>query len=248
MRRPSSSARDPRRNPLRHLEIFGFLAHHYKNLDVTLDRHLKNESHAFDRKTRKLKVRTAREDLKSWALRDLDPDVVRYAIFIAMYSQFEHYLNETCKELEPLHKIKLSDLDHRGIKKASVYLTKVAGIKSPFSDTSWQKLSDLNKLRNQIVHANGIIESTQEIKKVVERINSWAPLGIKDTRVTLSLESSSEALAICFTALPKSSSPYSGLLYGLQPNLYIVAKLWQTYHVRCGFIGSSSASCSPVSD
>ncbi|TKB69138.1 MAG: hypothetical protein E8D52_09215 [Nitrospira sp.] len=175
-------------DPMRHLEIFGFLARHYKKLARTLDRHLKNESQAFDRKVTKLRVSTARESLKSWALKDLYPDAARYGIFIAMYSQFEYYLNETCKELEPMHKIKLSDLDHRGIQKVSVYLTKVAGIESPFSDNSWQKLNDLNKLRNQIVHANGRIDSTNKIKDVVERINTWAPLSTEDSRITLSRE------------------------------------------------------------
>lgn len=182
MRSLSSSTPAPRRDPLRHLEIFGFLARHYKKLAATLDRHLTKDSQAYDRKIAKLKVRTAREDLNSWALKEIYPDAVRYAIFTAMYSQFEHYLNKTCEELEPKHKIKLSDLDHRGIPKAYVYLTKVAGIESPFSDKSWQKLSDLNKLRNQIVHANGIIDSTQKIKDAVERINTWAPPTTKDSR------------------------------------------------------------------
>lgn len=186
MRNPSSSTLDPRRDPLRHLEVFGFLARHYKKLAATLDRHLTNDSQAYDRKIAKINVRTAREDLNSWALKEIYPDAVRYAIFIAMYSQFEHCLNKTCKELEPMHDKKLSDINGQGIKKGYDYLKKVAGIMSPFSDRSWQKLMDLNKLRNKIVHANGVIESAQEIKNIVEQINTWAPLTTKDSTVILS--------------------------------------------------------------
>jgi hypothetical protein len=186
MRGSFSSTSDPRRDPLRHLEVFGFLARHYKKLAATLDQHLTSDSQAYDSKITKLRVRTAREDLNSWALKEMYPDAVRCALFTAMYSQFEHCLNKTCKELEPMHDKKLSDINGQGIKRGYDYLKKVAGIMSPFSNSSWQKLMDLNKLRNAIVHANGVIESAQETRNIVEQINTWAPLTTKDSRVILS--------------------------------------------------------------
>ena len=134
-----------RQDPLRHLFVLGFLALHYKKLSTTLDKLLESERNTFDRKIKKLKVRTIEEDTESWALKTLYPCTIQYAVFIAIYSQFEYYLNETCKELEHKHKIKLSDLKDRGLTRANTYLKKVGGIDAPFSVQSWQRLTDLTQ-------------------------------------------------------------------------------------------------------
>ena len=172
-------------DPLRPLFVFGFLALHYKKLSTTLNQVLESESDAFDRRIKKLKVTTAKDSAESWALRHLYPTTIRYAVFIAIYSQFEFYLNETCKELEPKHKIKLSDLKDRGLTRANTYLKKVAGIDAPFSQQSWQKLTDINCLRNWIVHANGMIEADNDLG-LIKRIGSWAPIEVQDSKAILS--------------------------------------------------------------
>lgn len=126
-----------------------------------------------------------REDLESWALKTLYPDTIRFALFVAIYSQFEFYLNETCKELELKHALKLSDLRDKGITRANLYLKKVAGLDTPFTPQSWQKLTDLNTVRNWIVHAGGLVSPKENIS-VIDRINEWAPLEIRDSKILLS--------------------------------------------------------------
>jgi len=172
-------------DPLRQLHIFGFLALHYKKLATTLNQLLESESEAFDRKIQKLKVTTAKESIESWALKRLYPNTIRYAVFIAIYSQFEFYVNETCKELGHKQTVKPSDLKGQGLTRANIYLKKVAGFDTPFSQQSWQRLTDINSLRNLIVHANGMIETENDIA-VTKRIDAWAPIEVRDSKVILS--------------------------------------------------------------
>lgn len=172
-------------DPLRPLQTFGFLALQYQKLSTKINELLASESETFDRKIKKLKRRTMKEDIESWALKTLYPDTIRYAMFVAIYSQFEFYLNETCKELERKHKIKLSDLKDRGITRANTYLKKVVGFEAPFDRQSWQKVTDLNIVRNWIVHADGTIGPHDDIK-VINRINNWAPVEVRDSKIILS--------------------------------------------------------------
>ena len=98
-------------------------------------------------------------------------------------------MNEACIELEKDHPnaVKLSDLSHKGITRAYKFMEKVVGIGQPFEPTSWQKLKDLNALRNVIVHNDAKIEKHQtEIIKTIERINTWLPIRIDENKVFLS--------------------------------------------------------------
>ncbi len=98
-------------------------------------------------------------------------------------------MNEACLELEKDHPkaIQLSDLNHKGIRRAYAYLEKVVGIAQPFEPDSWKRLKDLNALRNVIVHNDAKVEKHQsEIIKAIDRINGWAPLRIEEGKVFLS--------------------------------------------------------------
>jgi hypothetical protein len=59
------------------------------------------------------------------------------------------------------------------------------GFDAPFSQQSWQHLTDLNSLRNWIVHANGMIETDGD-SAVIERISNWAPIEVRDSKIILS--------------------------------------------------------------
>lgn len=132
---------------------------------------------------------TAHESYNSWAYATLYPNTVRYSLFITVYNHFEYSISEACIDLQKDHPnaVNLSDLNHKGITRAYKYLEKVVGIKEPFEPASWQKLKDLNDLRNVIVHNNAKIESRRtEISKVIERLEKWAPLRIEEDKVFLS--------------------------------------------------------------
>jgi nitrogen fixation protein len=63
----------------------------------------------------------------------------------------------------------LHDISGRGIDRSRVYLSKVAGWKLPTSN--WEKLKDVQRIRNLFSHASGYIPKTdlEEISRVVKR-------------------------------------------------------------------------------
>lgn len=88
--------------------------------------------------------------------------------FLLVYSTFEHILNELCRLIQRRSGLERSfkDIGGHGINRAKNYLTKVAGIKSPFQDsTSWKRARLLAEIRNKIAHENGEIELTPNCKK-----------------------------------------------------------------------------------
>lgn len=86
------------------------------------------------------------------------PDILWRTTFLHSYFYLESTLDQICKNLQQVdnHKLGLSDIAGNGIFRASVYLKKVCNIVEPFTDNTWSKLNDYNKLRNVFVHGNGI--------------------------------------------------------------------------------------------
>ncbi len=86
------------------------------------------------------------------------PDILWRTTFLHSYFLLESSLDQVCKNLQQTenYKLSLSDISGNGIFRASVYLKKVCNILEPFSDNSWAKLTDYNKLRNIFVHGDGL--------------------------------------------------------------------------------------------
>src|SRR6478672_9839995 len=86
---------------------------------------------------------------------DSYPHVMRSALFSTGYGMFEFFMTSLCKELENhVQGPRLSDLRGEGIRRASVYLTKVARVSFPNS-SEWQRLVLYGVLRNALVHSQG---------------------------------------------------------------------------------------------
>jgi hypothetical protein len=168
--------------PLHWFTIHQFLSQRHAHLYIKLEKYLLRES-------RKAKAVGSKRGLTSRAFATLYPNTVRYSIFIILYSQFEYTLNEICHELEKDYPsaIKLSDLNHKGIRRAHRFLEKVVRIEQPFEPEPWKRLEDLNILRNAIVHNDAKVEKHQsDLIQTIERINKWAPVRIEEHKVFLS--------------------------------------------------------------
>lgn len=176
-------------DPLRYFTIHQFLSDHYAHLFDKLEEYLISECDQYSATINTFERRSSKEDLNSWAFATLYPNTVRYSTFITLYKQFEYTLTEACLELEKDHpnRVELKDLKDKGIRRAHTYLRKVVEIKDPFLTPAWQKLQDLTTLRNFIIHNDAIIKTdTAEQIKLVQRINVWAPVVIKEARIVLS--------------------------------------------------------------
>lgn len=90
------------------------------------------------------------------------------ALFIAMYGEFEGYLNLICKEHAVVgeHRIKLKDISGSGIERAAAYLSKVVLNDKLKSSSKWNELQHWNKIRNILVHNNGLISKDGDMKSI----------------------------------------------------------------------------------
>ncbi len=88
------------------------------------------------------------------------PDILWQTTFLHSYFRLESALDQVCKNLQQTeeYKVGLADIAGSGIFRASVYLKKVCDISQPFSDNSWSKLNDYNKLRNIFVHGEPLVD------------------------------------------------------------------------------------------
>lgn len=87
------------------------------------------------------------------------PDILWRTTFLHCYFLLELSLDQVCKNLQQTEdfKIVLADVAGNGITRASTYLKKVCNITEPFTDHTWGKLADYNKLRNIFVHGDGLV-------------------------------------------------------------------------------------------
>ncbi len=94
------------------------------------------------------------------------PDILWRTTFLHSYFRLESALDQICKNLQQAenYKVGLADVAGNGIFRASVYLKKVCEISKPFSDNSWAKLNDFNKLRNIFVHGDPLVDKKKGVE------------------------------------------------------------------------------------
>ena len=93
------------------------------------------------------------------------PDILWRTTFLHSYFRLEFCLDQVCKNLQQTedHKLSLSDVAGNGIFRAAVYLKKVCNISEPFTDITWSKMNDYNKLRNIFVHGDGTADREKAV-------------------------------------------------------------------------------------
>ncbi|WP_163323002.1 hypothetical protein [Draconibacterium mangrovi] len=84
------------------------------------------------------------------------PELLMHSTFIASFSKFEHLFILLCKVTERgiFSKVKLKDINGKGIQQCRNYLLKVVELDLEDVDKDWQTLLDYQKIRNLIVHNN----------------------------------------------------------------------------------------------
>ena len=87
------------------------------------------------------------------------PSMHRESLVILIYNFLEDELNKLCNIISECieNKIKLKDLDGKGIHRAQNYLTKVGDFDFSKISQEWAYIKSVNLLRNQIVHSGGCL-------------------------------------------------------------------------------------------
>lgn len=97
-----------------------------------------------------------------WELEQVFPEIQRNSNVISVYSVLENNLNHLCSLYSKVieSEIELSDFGEQDIiKRAQIYLTKVAKANFPAEHCSWKEIQKIQQIRNKLVHAQGIIPS-----------------------------------------------------------------------------------------
>ncbi len=91
--------------------------------------------------------------------RDEFPYILRNSFFVSAYSLLEFDIDFICKELKTKKKIpiNLSDLSGDLMKRLKLYF-KLAAVEYPFNNKIWEEINNYSKLRNCIVHSNGLLK------------------------------------------------------------------------------------------
>ncbi|TYO99363.1 hypothetical protein EDC39_103209 [Geothermobacter ehrlichii] len=120
---------------------------------------------------------SARENYLEWLtdnhfyLFNVFPSLQWLSLFNTAYSMFEKNMNYICRlaEIKTKSNFKLKDLNGQGIRRAKLYLKKVANIEKPFVGLEWKEITEYAALRNVMAHATGELDlSRDDHKKVLD--------------------------------------------------------------------------------
>ena len=96
----------------------------------------------------------------------------RYGLLMTIYIYLESSLMEICSLVGSVNSITLQpkDVSGKGITRYKKYLTKVVGLNLSDQNILWEKLTNLNLVRNVIAHSNGKLpEEISHIHQVVSK-------------------------------------------------------------------------------
>lgn len=100
-------------------------------------------------------------DSMSWDLNGLFecyfPNLQRKSAFLTMYAFLEHELEKLARKLHEESELtaELEDIAGRGITRSLVYMQKIVNLTIDKNDSQWQRISEINQLRNLIIHNDG---------------------------------------------------------------------------------------------
>lgn len=107
----------------------------------------------------------------------------RHSSLVNLFSFLEVSLNKLCLIVRKEKAIDLSpdDLKHQGVTRSQVYLEKVCSVDFPSGGNDWQQIIKLNRVRNLIVHEQGVIrnKSKNPGKKTFNIVNETDGLSIE---------------------------------------------------------------------
>ncbi|GLY12233.1 hypothetical protein [Pseudobacillus badius] len=109
------------------------------------------------------------------------------AIFLTIYSEFEHFLISLCKayKSELNLKIPFNDLRGEGIQGAYKYLDLVVGIEDIRQNSIYNELIHWNKVRNCLVHNSAIID--EKTKESIDILNISTASSLEEYVICLEL-------------------------------------------------------------
>ncbi|ATB09493.1 hypothetical protein [Escherichia coli] len=112
---------------------------------------------------------------------NIQPNIFNKSALVSLYSCLEHNLNDYCNICQRIvnTNISVTDFNGDGIHKAKRYLTKLMDINFGLSQ-EWRFMTEFNKVRNCIVHANGDIKKMSTAVALKDIIDKTPTLSLNN--------------------------------------------------------------------
>ena len=132
------------------------------------------------------------EDM-SWDLEELFtshfPNLQRKSTFLTLYAFLENELEKLTIKLkrELLLPARLDDISGKGIHRSFSYLQLIVNLKIDKSDNRWSRISQINRLRNMIIHSEGQLSTNEHARGKEEKFATLLNehLAVKENEVIL---------------------------------------------------------------
>lgn len=121
---------------------------------------------------------------------NIQPNIFNKSALVSLYSCLEHNLNDYCNICQRIvnTNISVTDFNGDGIHKVKRYLTKLMDINFGLSQ-EWQFMTEFNKVRNCIVHANGDIKKMSTAVALKDIIDKTPTLSLNnENNIIISLD------------------------------------------------------------
>lgn len=125
-----------------------------------------------------------------WRLGESFPTTLRESILVATCGFLEQQLDLLCERCRREYRLQLSvkEISGKGIRRACLYLKKVAGIEFPDDSENWKKILVYQGLRNAIVHNGGNLSNQQDSRQIREFIEQSSDKVIKLSKQKQSIQ------------------------------------------------------------
>ncbi len=103
-----------------------------------------------------------------WQYAEKFPRILRNSFLVSAHSLLEYEMNVICRRLKKEHQIPISWNDLRGdvLERAKLYC-KLARLDLPYNDKTWQEINHYSKVRNCIIHKNGLLKEFQDDQDLI---------------------------------------------------------------------------------
>ncbi len=106
-----------------------------------------------------------------WRYEEKFPRILRNSFLVSAHSLLEYEINVICRRIEKEQQIPISWKDLKGdILGRTKSYCKLARLDLPVDDPTWQEIDNYYKVRNCIVHNNGLIEGARKEKTLRDYI------------------------------------------------------------------------------
>ncbi|MBX9636659.1 MAG: hypothetical protein K2Q45_03820 [Nitrosomonas sp.] len=138
-------------------------------------------------------------------------EIFTKSAIISIYTYLEFFLDDFCMKIHELERKSTSprDFPGNGIFRSRRYLDKVLFIDFVNLNPQWEKLTNLNKIRNFLVHSNGVLTTEETKVNICKTIKNISGIKLEDDHLEVSPNYIRDILSVIENTLTEIVRQYS---------------------------------------